>query len=261
MNKHNIVLTDTEKSDLISKYQKIVAEQLVGVPSNGKGKIIHGDPHDGNIFVNPENKQSPFTFIDAGNVIERKNMRDCVDDALNFIDVLTGNTEGIAKYVLKGAKTFKNKDIDEKEMERVQKYLARELNRTLFQGYKKPKSMAEVISVAEDIVKTRNIKLDSSQANYVKALATHSSNMAHLAEELGYTSEELICAQNRAILDEAISSLRKVYSSVDSATQSAIKSRLKYVYSKEGSKQAMTYLNSNCNSSLHEQALQLKKKK
>lgn len=260
MSDRNIVLTEEEKQGLINQYQKIVAEQLVNIPSSGY-KIIHGDPHDANILVNPANKQSSFTFIDAGNVIERKNMRDCVDDALNYIDVLTGNVEGISQYVLKGAKTFNDTAIDEKKLTDIQKYMTRELKKKLFNGSKKPESVVEVMSVANRIAKNKNIKLDEQQSHYIKAQATHSSNMAHLAEGFGYTQEEVQCAQNRAILDEAISSLRRVYSSVDSDTQSAIKSRLNYVYSQEGRKQAMTYLGSNCNSYLHGQALQLKKKK
>lgn len=245
MKENNIVLSDEEKLKFIKKYQKLVAEQLVDIPLDGN-KVIHADPHSGNIMADPTNLDSPFTFIDSGNVIERKTLKDAVDDTLNFVDILTGNTDGIARYVLKGAKT-QDEVLSGKEMEKAQKYLSSQLKKKLFSGSKKPDSVEEVMSLCNKIAKNKDITLAPEQANYIKAQATHSSNISKIAQEFGIDDKQLKYEQNSLILKKAVKALKNVYPKADKETQSAISERLKYIFSEDGRKAAMTYLGTSCN--------------
>lgn len=76
-------------------------EQLLSVPKKGQ-KVMHADPHAGNIFVDLKNKSKPFTFIDTGNVM-RYTPEGAIQNVTSHIDYLIGNSKAISKRLLKDA--------------------------------------------------------------------------------------------------------------------------------------------------------------
>ncbi len=90
-------------TNVYSSYTNLYFEQVFSVPKMGE-KVIHADPHPGNIFIDMDDKgQAIFTFIDTGNVIRMSN-KEAVQNLYAHLNYFIGNTEGIATNLLKGAK-------------------------------------------------------------------------------------------------------------------------------------------------------------
>lgn len=91
------------RTNIVSSYTNLYFEQIFSVPRKGE-KVMHADPHPGNIFVSTDDKgQTIFTFIDTGNVIRMSN-KEAVQNLYAHLNYFIGNTEGIATNLLKGAK-------------------------------------------------------------------------------------------------------------------------------------------------------------
>ena len=96
-------------SDLVKKmllgYQDVLVEQFNKVEANGR--VIHGDIHPGNIFIDLEalkkGDKKFFTLIDTGNTIKQN-----PDAAMRFLSlskyIENADTESIVDFVLDGAK-------------------------------------------------------------------------------------------------------------------------------------------------------------
>ena len=121
----NIRLEPEDLKNLINEYQQVLVEQFNKVSENGK--VIHGDIHPGNIFIDVDvlrripkgNKlqeiytdltgnvrrknHGVFTLIDTGNVIELNKEQSI--SLLNLTSYIEhGNYKKIADYVLQGVK-------------------------------------------------------------------------------------------------------------------------------------------------------------
>ena len=107
--------------DFISTYSKVYLEQVLKVPFIGE-KVMHADPHPGNIFVSINKDGKPeFTFIDTGNVVRMSN-KEAVKNTFNHLNYFIGNTEAIATNLLKNAKYPDG--MDEKQAKsQLKKYL------------------------------------------------------------------------------------------------------------------------------------------
>ena len=107
--------------DFISTYSKVYLEQVLRVPFIGE-KVMHADPHPGNIFVSINKDGKPeFTFIDTGNVVRMSN-KEAVKNTFNHLNYFIGNTEAIATNLLKNAKYPDG--MDEKQAKsQLKKYL------------------------------------------------------------------------------------------------------------------------------------------
>lgn len=101
MLKENKTITKKEIFSLMKNYFQVFFEQLLSVPKKGS-KVMHADPHPGNVFIDLENTQKPFTFIDTGNVL-RYTPEEAIENALNHLDYFIGNSKGIAKALLRNA--------------------------------------------------------------------------------------------------------------------------------------------------------------
>ena len=98
-------LTGNELKNILQKYQEIYVEQFAKIGT--EGKTIHGDLHPGNIFIDINayraGKEDYITLIDTGNVIRQS--KDSAFKLLNMSNYIkNGDTEGISRYLLEGAK-------------------------------------------------------------------------------------------------------------------------------------------------------------
>ena len=97
-------LTEEQAKRMLESYQDILVEQFSEVSKNGK--IIHGDIHPGNIFIDikalKDGKNDFFTLIDTGNTIIQDKAT-----AMRFLNlshyVKNADYENIADFVLEGA--------------------------------------------------------------------------------------------------------------------------------------------------------------
>ena len=95
LEKNNKKLTKKEANTLMAKYFQLFFEQLLSVPKKGN-KVMHADPHAGNIFIDITNKEKPFTFIDTGNVL-RFTPEEAIQNVTSHVDYVIGNSKPIAK--------------------------------------------------------------------------------------------------------------------------------------------------------------------
>lgn len=115
--------------DVSIAYANLYFEQIFSVPQKGD-KVIHADPHPGNIFISLDDKgKVVFTFIDTGNVIRMSN-KEAVQNLYAHLNYFIGNTEGIAANLLKGAKYPAG--MDEKK---AIKELKQELDSKFYNGH------------------------------------------------------------------------------------------------------------------------------
>lgn len=166
--------------DFISTYSKVYFEQVLKVPFIGE-KVMHADPHPGNIFVSINKDGKPeFTFIDTGNVVRMSN-KEAVKNTFNHLNYFIGNTEAIATNLLKNAKYPDG--MDEKQAKsQLKKYLDEN-----FYDEKHFIDLGGVMAIF-NIVDTLALKWmqdngvisDPTQANVHKAEYTYISNFKSL---------------------------------------------------------------------------------
>ena len=163
---------------VITGYINLFLEQIFGVPKKGD-KVIHADPHPGNIFVDmKEDGKAEFTFIDTGNVIRMSN-KEAVKNTIHHLNYLIGNTEAIAANLLKNAKY--PDDMDEtKARSELKKYLDKEFynEKNALSG---PKDFMQIFNIVDNIalkwMQDNRVIADPTQANAHKAEYTYISNL------------------------------------------------------------------------------------
>lgn len=162
-----------QKRNNISKaYNQLYLEQIFCVPKTGE-KIMHADPHPGNIFVNmKENGKAEFTFIDTGNVIHMSN-KDAVKNMFNHLSYFIGNSEAIAELLLKNAKY--PQQIDETKAKQELKEF---LDKNIYNGKTlvSENTFNSVDTLALDWMTSKGIIPDPNQTNLHKAEYTYISN-------------------------------------------------------------------------------------
>lgn len=100
----DIKLDKNDSQYLLEEYRKVFVEQFHKIDNNGK--VIHGDIHPGNIFIDPNvlktRKGKLYTLIDTGNSIDMS-----VDQSMRALNlskyIQNGNVKDIVDYVLEGA--------------------------------------------------------------------------------------------------------------------------------------------------------------
>ena len=163
---------------VITGYINLFLEQIFGVPKKGD-KVIHADPHPGNIFVDmKEDGKAEFTFIDTGNVIRMSN-KEAVKNTIHHLNYLIGNTEAIAANLLKNAKY--PDDMDEtKARSELKKYLDKEFYNEK-NALSDPKDFMQIFNIVDNIalkwMQDNRVIADPTQANAHKAEYTYISNL------------------------------------------------------------------------------------
>lgn len=164
-------------SPLVTKfeYMKVVFEQLLSVPQKGE-KVMHADPHPGNIFINYEKGTNKpiFTFIDTGNVIKCSN-KEALHNTIAHLNYFLGNTDAIAKTHLDGA------NLNGKNKEECIKELSSDLYESFYKHNKlssenKIDIFSHIDASINEWMKKRGITPDPKLANLHKAETTYFSN-------------------------------------------------------------------------------------
>ena len=167
---------------ILEQYQKVFVEQFHKIHRDGK--IIHGDLHPGNIFIDPEVLKSRrgklFTLIDTGNTIEmtaEQSLR-----ALNFTKYIKqGNVKDIAAFVLDGAKLPQSMT-KEQAMEKM----ITELKKCFFDKETKIGVLNDekVLTLTDNIMQKLNIIPNSTQLNLNKSRTSARNSYNALEEAL-----------------------------------------------------------------------------
>ena len=231
LKENNIQLTKDEVADLTRKYFQVFFEQLLSVPKKGQ-KVFHADPHAGNIFIDLKNKEKPFTFIDTGNVM-RFTPEEAIQNVTSHVDYLIGNSQNIAKRLLKGAKLPDN--MTEKEAVDM---LKKHLDEVFFSGkYKIRKSdpFSAINNEAMEFMRKNKVILNSSNTNFVKAELTYLINMTSLAglekhiKLDSVINEEEQQKQMKLMGKQILEAIRNGVINNKECTLNEVMSRLKYI--------------------------------
>lgn len=178
LEKNNIKLSVNDASDLLTKYMQVFFEQLLSVPKKGS-KVMHADPHAGNIFIDINNKKKPFTFIDTGNVM-RYTPEEAIQNVVSHLDYLIGNSKSISKKLLKGATLP-----DGMGTKQAEEMLSKHLDETFFSGKYKIRTsdpFSAINNEAMDFMKKNKVILNSNNTNLLKAELTYLVNLASISK-------------------------------------------------------------------------------
>ena len=178
MLKENKTITKKEIFSLMKNYFQVFFEQLLSVPKKGS-KVMHADPHPGNVFIDLSNTQKPFTFIDTGNVL-RYTPEEAIENALNHLDYFIGNSKGIAKALLRNANLPQGMTekqalelVDKGIKERVYNGHTNLIGENLFQ---------EVNNVGLKVMEENKIIPNQNNTNLLKAEITYLTNITCLKD-------------------------------------------------------------------------------
>ena len=192
---------DSEKIKL--KYMELVYEQLLSVPKSGD-KVMHADPHAGNVFIDIKNGQPHFTFIDTGNVV-KFNSKEAVKNTIEHLHYFLGNTDAIARIHLENAIVPNGQD---------KKELMNELSKHLYEKFYqnnclKKKNKMDIFTHIDNIVanwmQEKGITPDPKLSNLHKAEATYFANSKLMDMWRGETINERLLTKE--IRDKTISNL------------------------------------------------------
>lgn len=174
LDENNIKLTQEEANNLINKYIQVIFEQLIALPPKGN-KILHADPHAGNIFIDIKNKAKPFTFIDTGNVM-KFTPKEAMQNVMTHLDYFIGNSDALAQKLLRGAllpEGMTQKEATEK--------LAKHLKDTFFSGrYSIYNPFTTINDEACRYMKEHNVIISTENSNLLKAEVAYLANIMSL---------------------------------------------------------------------------------
>lgn len=167
-----------KKDDAIKlAYLMLQMEQVFSVPKSGE-KVMHADPHPGNIFVDYKDGKAQYTLIDTGNVIHMSS-EVAVRNMFNHLSYYLGNTEVIAELLLKNAKY--PKEITETQAKKeLKEYLDEKIYNDKTKINANDNIYMLVDTLALDWMTTKGIISDPNQANLHKAEYTYSTNLKAL---------------------------------------------------------------------------------
>jgi len=168
-------LSEEQAQKMLEAYQDILIEQFSEV--NKGGKIIHGDIHPGNIFIDIEalkaDKKDFFTLIDTGNTIQQNQ-----EMAMRFLNlthyIQNADYENIADFVLEGAKLPQGLD---KATARAK--IIEELKKAFFDDKTHTGIITNdnILSLTDNIMQKLNIIPSDTQGNLMKAKTSASRSM------------------------------------------------------------------------------------
>lgn len=173
-------LTEEESKKMLKAYQDIFVEQFSKVGK--EGKIIHGDIHPGNIFIDidrlKQGKKDFFTLIDTGNTIHQSQ-----ESAMRFLNLSTYTKncdyENIADFVLDGAKLPKGMD-----NAKARETLVEELKKHFFDNetYLGKVSNDNILSLTDGIMQKYGIVPSDTQGNLMKSKTSAQQSMNEFME-------------------------------------------------------------------------------
>lgn len=178
MTKQNKKISEKEMFSILTNYFQVFFEQLLSVPKKGM-KVMHADPHPGNVFIDITNREKPFTFIDTGNVL-RYTPEEAIENALNHIDYFIGNTTGIAKALLRNANLPEGMS-----KKQAQKIVEDGLKEKVYNGHTNlvgENLFKEVNKIGLQIMEKNNIIPNQNNTNLLKAEITYLSNLTCLKD-------------------------------------------------------------------------------
>ncbi len=227
LEKNNKKLTKKEANILMAKYFQLFFEQLLSVPKKGN-KVMHADPHAGNIFIDITNKEKPFTFIDTGNVL-RFTPEEAIQNVTSHVDYVIGNSKPIAKRLLKDAKLPAGM-----KMEEAEKMLAKHLDDTFYSGKYKIRTADPFSAINNESIKfmsQNKVILSTRNTNLLKAEIAYLSNIMSLGKILEHVDTSTTAS------DEEMKKLAKqmgkqVLESITSGILNNKKCTIKEVYNR-----------------------------
>lgn len=176
-------LTEEESQRMLEAYQDIFVEQFSKISK--EGKIIHGDIHPGNIFIDikglKEGKKDFFTLIDTGNTIHQSQ-----ETAMRFLNlsnyIKNCDYENIADFVLEGAKLPQNMD-----KAKARELLITELKKSFFDNetYLGNVTNDNILSITDGIMQKLNIIPSDTQGNLIKSKTSAQQSMAEFMSNYG----------------------------------------------------------------------------
>ena len=160
-------LSEDEAKRMLERYQDIIVEQFSEVSEDGK--IIHGDIHPGNIFIDikglKEGRTDFFTLIDTGNTIVQDKAT-----ALRFLNlshyIENADYENIADFVLEGATLPKGLD-----KAKAREKLIEELKKAFFDDKTHTGKIRNdnILALTDSIMQKLNIIPADTQGNLMKS--------------------------------------------------------------------------------------------
>jgi len=168
-------LSEQEAKKMLETYQDILIEQFSQVSE--KGKIIHGDIHPGNIFIDikglKEGKKDFFTLIDTGNTIQQNQ-----ETALRFLNltnyIKNADYENIIDFVLEGAKLPQGLDkatAKEKLIEEIKKVF---FDNETYTGHL---TNDNILAITDSLMQKLNIIPSDTQGNLIKSKTSAKQSM------------------------------------------------------------------------------------
>lgn len=235
MLKENKTISSREAMNLMRNYFQVFFEQLLSVPPKGQ-KVMHADPHPGNIFINLADKEKPFTFIDTGNVL-RYTPEEAIDNALNHLDYFIGNSKGIAKSLLRDANLPEG--MTEKQ---ALELVTKGLNEKVYNGHTNLVTggnfFKDVNDVALKIMSDNGIIANQNNTNLLKAETTYFMNLTCLKDiqkimdknsDISAISEEDAKKQMELILKEIGESIKNSAINNKRYTTKKLKDRMDFI--------------------------------
>ncbi len=183
-------LSEEQGKIMLERYQDILVEQFSEVSKDGK--IIHGDIHPGNIFIDIEalkaGSKDFFTLIDTGNTIHQDQQM-----AMRFLNlshyIKNADYENIADFVLEGATLPKGMD----------KATAREkIIKALYDTFFDDKTHIgkitndNILSLTDSIMQELEIIPADTQGNLVKAKTSAEQSLKEFIENWGKAMGEAV---------------------------------------------------------------------
>ncbi len=178
MMKEGKKISEKEMFSLMQNYFQVFFEQLLSVPKHGI-KVMHADPHPGNIFINLADKERPFTFIDTGNVL-RYTPEEAIENALNHLDYFIGNSKGIAKALLRNANLPEGMT-EKQALEIVEKGLNEKVY-NCHTNFLSGNLFKHINNIGLQVMQENNIIANQNNTNLIKAETTYFSNLTCLKD-------------------------------------------------------------------------------
>ena len=207
----------------MTKYTQVFFEQLLSVPKKGE-KIMHADPHAGNIFIDLKNKAKPFTFIDTGNVM-RYTPEEAIQNVTSHLDYLIGNSKSISNKLLKGA--ILPEGMSEKQAADM---LSKHLDETFFSGKYKIRTsdpFSAINNESMDFMKKNKVILNSNNTNLLKAELTYLVNLSSISKLIN--EAEFNKEQFELMYKQIYKSILNGIVNNKNCTMKEVKTRLKYI--------------------------------
>ena len=173
-------LSEEQAKTMLESYQDILVEQFSEVSKDGK--IIHGDIHPGNIFIDVDGlkagRKDFFTLIDTGNTIQQDQQM-----AMRFLNlshyIKNADYENIADFVLEGATLPKGID-----KAAAREKLVEELKKAFFDNETHTGKITNdnILSLTDGVMQKLGIIPADTQGNLMKAKTSAKQSMEEFIE-------------------------------------------------------------------------------